>query len=135
MAKGEEVETVTDFIFLGSKTTVDDYCSHEIQRLLLLGKKAMTNLRQHVKKQRHHFLHKAMVFLVVRYGYSLPYSSNGKESACHAGGQGSIPGFGSSSGAGNGNPLQYPCLENSMDREAWWATVCAVTKSQTRLSD
>ena len=38
-------------------------------------------------------------------------------------------------GEGNGNPLQYPCLENPMDRGDWWATVHRVTKSQTRLSD
>ena len=44
--------------------------------------------------------------------------SNGKESACNAGGPGSIPGLGRSSGVGNGNPLQYSCLENSMDRGA-----------------
>ena len=48
---------------------------------------------------------------------------------------GSIPGLGSSSGEGFGNPLQYSCLENSMDREAWWATVRGVTNSWTRLSD
>ena len=63
-----------------------------------------------------------------------PGGSKGKESACHAGDQGSIPGLGSSSGEGNGNPLQYSCLENSMDREAWWATVRGVTKSRTQLS-
>ena len=60
---------------------------------------------------------------------------HGKESACEGGDQGSVPGLGSSSGEGNGNPLQYSCLENSMDREAWRATVCGVTKSRTRLSD
>ena len=49
----------------------------------------------------------------------LPFSSNGKEPTCDAGDQGLIPGLGSSSGEGNGNPLQYSCLENSMDREAW----------------
>ena len=62
-------------------------------------------------------------------------SSNGKESACNAGDQGSIPGSGKSSGEGNGNPLQYSCLENSMDREAWQATVGGVTKSETQLSN
>ena len=45
---------------------------------------------------------------------------------------GSIPGSGRSPGEGNGNPLQYSCLENPMDRGAWWATVHGVTKSQTR---
>ena len=45
-----------------------------------------------------------------------------------------IPGSGRSSGGGNGNALQYSCLENSLAREAWWATVCGVAKSQTRLS-
>ena len=48
---------------------------------------------------------------------------------------GSIPGSGRSPGEGNGNPLQYSCLENSMDRGVWWATVQGVAKSQTRLSN
>ena len=48
---------------------------------------------------------------------------------------GSIPRLGRSPGGGNGNPLQYSCLENSMDRGTWWATVHGVTKSWTRLSD
>ena len=48
---------------------------------------------------------------------------------------GSIPGSGRSPGEGNGNPIQYPCLENSMDRGTWRATVNGVTKSWTRLSD
>ena len=46
-----------------------------------------------------------------------------------------IPGSGRSPGGGNGNPLQYSCLENPMDTGAWWATVHGVAKSQTRLSD
>ena len=58
-----------------------------------------------------------------------------KVSACNAGDLGSIPGSGRSPGEGNGNPLQYSCLENPMDRGAWWATVHGVTKGQTRLSD
>ena len=52
---GEKVKTVADFIFVGSKITVDSDCSHKIKRLLLLGRKAMTNLDNAVKKQRHHF--------------------------------------------------------------------------------
>ena len=51
------------------------------------------------------------------------------------GDSGSIPGLGGSPGVGNGNPHQYSCLGNPMDRGAWWATVHGVAKSQTRLSD
>ena len=54
---GETMETVTDFIFLGSKIAVDGDCSHEIRRGLLLGGKAMTNLDS-IKKQRHYFANK-----------------------------------------------------------------------------
>ena len=57
-----------------------------------------------------------------------PHSSAGKGSACNAGDSGSIPGLGRSSGAGNGNSLQYPCLENPMYRGAWQATVCGVAR-------
>ena len=63
-----------------------------------------------------------------------PGGSDGKESACSAGDLGMIPGSGRSPGEGNGYPLQYSCLENSMERGAWWATVQGVTKSQTRLT-
>ena len=59
----------------------------------------------------------------------LPGGSDGKASACNAGDLGSIPGSGRSPGEGNGNPLQYSCLENSMDGEVWWATVHGVAKS------
>ena len=52
-----------------------------------------------------------------------------------AGDMDSIPGSGRSPGGGNGNPLQSPCLENSMGRGAWWATVHGVAKNQTRLSE
>ena len=55
-----EMETVTDFIFLGSKITVDSDCSHKIKRCLLLGRKAMTNLDSLLKKQRHHFADKGL---------------------------------------------------------------------------
>ena len=62
-------------------------------------------------------------------------SSYRKESACNAGDLGSIPGSGRSPGGGNGNPLQYSCLENPKDRRAWGATVHGVTKSWTQLND
>ena len=55
---GETMEAVADFIFMGSKITADGDCSHEIKRCLLLGRKAMTNLRQHIKKQLYYFAHK-----------------------------------------------------------------------------
>ena len=67
--------------------------------------------------------------------YVFPDGSEDKAPACHAGDLGSIPGLGRSPGEGNGNPLQYSCLENPMDRGAWWAIVHRVTKSQTRLSE
>ena len=57
-----------------------------------------------------------------------PCGSAGKESACNAGDRGSIPGLGRSRGEGNGNPLQYSCLENPMDRGAWRATVHGVAR-------
>ena len=57
---GETVETVTDFIFLGSKITADGDCSHEIKRSLLLGKKSYDQPRQHIKKQRYYFAHKGL---------------------------------------------------------------------------
>ena len=59
----------------------------------------------------------------------------GRESACNAGDPGSIPGWGRSPGKEYGNPLQYSCLENSMDRGAWQVTVHGVTKSWIPVSD
>ena len=65
-----------------------------------------------------------------------PGGSDSKESACCVGDPGSILGSGRSPGEGNGNPLQYSCLENPMDRGAWWVTtVHGVTKSQTQQSN
>ena len=66
---------------------------------------------------------------------NFPCGSDGKASVYNAGDLGSIPGLGRSPGEGNGNPLKFYCLENPMDRGAWWATVHGVTKSWTRLSD
>ena len=65
---GETKETMTDFIFLGSKITADGDCSHEIKRCLLLGRKAMTNLDSILKKQRHYFANKGPC--IRGYGFS-----------------------------------------------------------------
>ena len=73
------------------------------------------------------------VFIAVRRCF--PGGSDGKESTCNVGDPSSIPGSGRPPGEGNGNPLQYSCLENPMDQGAWWATVHGVAKSQTRLND
>ena len=64
-----------------------------------------------------------------------PGGSDGKESTCNVGDLGLSPGSGRSPVEGNGNPLQYCCLENPMDGGAWWAAVHGVAKSWTRLSD
>ena len=73
------------------------------------------------------------VFTLLLWGF--PGGSEVKASGCSAGDLGSIPGLGRSPGEGNGNPLQHSCLENPMDRGAWWSTVHGVAKSRTRLSD
>ena len=88
------METVTEFIFLGSKITVDSDCNHEFKRHLLLGRKAMTNLDSILKSRDITWLTevhliKAMVFPVVVMGF--PGGSDGKESSCNAGDQGSLP--------------------------------------------
>ena len=61
-----------------------------------------------------------------------PGGSDGKESDCNAGNLDSIPGVGRSPGEGNGNSLQYSCLENPTDRGAWWATFHVVPKRKIR---
>ena len=77
----------------------------------------------------------SILHLLESFHMCFPGGSYGKVSACNEGDPGSIPGLGRSPGEGNGNPLQYSCLENPMDGGAWWATVNGVAKSQTRLSD
>ena len=69
--------------------------------------------------------------LSLYYDKSFPCGSVSKESAYNAGDPASIPGLGRSAGEGNGNPLQYLCLENLMDRGTWWATAHGLTKSWT----
>jgi len=77
----KKVETVRDFIFLGSKITADGDCSHEIKRRLLLGRKVMTNLDSILKSRditlptKTHLV-KAIVFPVVMYGYELDYKES-----------------------------------------------------------
>ena len=65
--------------------------------------------------------------------WGFPGGSDGKDSVCNVGDLGSIPGSRRSPGEGNGNPLQYSCLENSIDRGVWWAIVHGISKCQTRL--
>ena len=78
-----------------------------------------------------------MARFYVKFGIVKKYllSSVGKKSACSVGELGSIPGLGRFLGEGNGYPLQYSCLENSMDRGTWWATAYGIAKNRTRLSD
>ena len=67
--------------------------------------------------------------------WTLPYWLSAKEFAYNARDMGSIPGSGRSLGEGNGNSLQYSCLENSVDRRAWWTTVHGAAKTWTQLRD
>ena len=73
--------------------------------------------------------------LVLVFYWGFPGGSDGKESTCSARDLGSIPGLGRSHGGGLGNPLQYSCLENPMDRGAWRAIVHGITKSRTPLNN
>ena len=77
------------------------------------------------------------LYLLIIFIYLLgfPGGLDGKESACNAGGSGSILGSGRSLGEGSGNPLQYSCQENFMDGGAWRATVHGAAKNQARLSN
>ena len=75
------------------------------------------------------------IYLLLASVLGFPGGSEDKASACNAGDQGLISGLGRFPGEGNGNPLQYSCLENPMDRGGWWASVHGVAKSGPRLSD
>ena len=72
-------------------------------------------------------------FHITLFLFLSPGGSGSKESTCNAGDLGSIPGSGRSSGEGNGNTLQYSCLENPTDIGVWWDTVHGVARSQTGL--
>ena len=81
------------------------------------------------------FIYKSVSLKVgVRAYAGFPGGSMVKNPPANAGDTSLISGLGSSPGGGNGNPLQYSCLENPMDRGAWWATVHGFAKSQTQLS-
>ena len=82
----------------------------------------------------YNLIQKSISVTTVVYIFNFPGGSDGKASAYNAGDPGSIPGWGRSSGEGNGTPLQYSCLENPMGG-AWWATVHGVATSRTRLSN
>ena len=85
---------------------------------------------------KHLFLFWSMsCYTEVGFFSDFPGGSDSKECSCNVGDLGSIPGLGRSPGGGNGNLLQYSCLENPMDKGAWLATVPGVAKSQTWLSD
>ena len=72
-----------------------------------------------------------LIYTLVYQDMGFPGGSDGKESACNAGDLGLIPTLGRSPGGGKGNPLQYSCLEKSMDKGAWQAAVHEVEKSRT----
>ena len=86
-------------------------------------------MNKHVKSNNpvEHLPNYRLVYKVMGF----PGGSYGKESAYNAGNPDSVPGSGRSPGEGNGNPLQYSCLENLMDKGTWWATDHGVTKSRT----
>ena len=71
---------------------------------------------------------------MIGYSMGFPGGSDSKETTCIVGDLGSVPGWGRFPGGGHGNPLQYFCLENLMDRGAWWAAVYGVSENWTRLS-
>ena len=96
--------------------------------LLLMKRKAIDMLLITAHVEKGYWYKKKRLY----YYFLLNYS---KESSCSVGDLGLIPGLGRSPGEGHGNPLQYPCLENPMDRGASWPTVCGVTNSRIRLSD
>ena len=83
----------------------------------------------------HEFFYTSSEFPSAAFFLHVLYLVISKASACNAGDLGSIPGSGRSPGEGNGNSLQYSCLENPMDEGAWWARIHGVAKCRTKLSD
>ena len=109
--------------------------THLLQSLCMIRK--FRDLQKQVRTRAFSSVMRQNRILVKRYLYCLnfPGGSGSKASVYNVGDPGLSPGQGRSAGEGNGNPLQYYCLENHMDRGAWQATVYGVVKSRTRLSD
>ena len=124
----ETMKTLTDFILLGSKITVDGVCNHEIKRLLLLGKKSYDKPRQCIKKQRYYFADKGLCSQSHGFSNSHVWIWELAHKECWA-----LKNWCLLIGKGNVSPLQYSCLENPVDRGAWWAAVHGVAQSRTRL--
>ena len=100
----------------------------------LIGEQIMAEFQDSFRLSTSFCLKLVLIYWLPNPWLGFPGGSAGKESGCNAGDLGSIPGLGRSPGEGNGYPLQYSCLENSMDRGAWQATIYGVAKSQTWLS-
>ena len=112
----------------GSESSARQWCCNRTCMPVLF---IMSKVRMFISKPRNLSIYNILTWDIYTY---IPYmgfagGSDGKESACSAGDLGSIPGSGRSPGGGNSYPLQYSCLENSMDRGAWQATVHGVAKS------
>ena len=114
------------FYFLG----LQNHCGQwpqAIKRHLLLGRKAMKNLDS-ILKSRDITLPTKVCIVKAIFFFGFPHSSVVKLSACNTGNPGSMPGSGRSLGEGNGNPLQYSCLEDPMDRGTWQVRVHGITR-------
>ena len=114
-------------------------CALSVQEIAKRLKWLYQRIRKSVKRwcpwsERRQMMHglgtlRTLAFALSEMGF--PGDSDGKESACNVGDPDLISGSKRSPGEGSGNPLQYSCLENPVDRGAWQTTVCGVTKSQT----
>ena len=112
-----EISHSCQFLFIFSPDLPDRLLQHMLSNFIQIGKKVSIVL--------------IFINLIKLIIWGFPCSSVSEESACNAGDLGSIPGSGRSPGEGNGNPLQYSCLENPMDRGAWQATPMGSQESDT----